>query len=531
MKLDRIIASVREECGLSDTENSIRITVSALRENSALPELSRSFKEEAGSLQVIAEVITAGSCGYFDLEPLVRIDKAGVPSVLYGNISPKDVPVIIEEYLVKGNPIDDIPDITGQSRFSPENRVALRNCGCIDPENIAHYLLYGQGYSGLAAALEMTPSDVIVAVKKSGLRGKGGAGFSTGDKWQICSDAAGNEKYVVCNAVDADPNSLTAKLLLEGDPHSVLEGVLIAAYAVHASKCYICLNATNATGIERLGNALEQAKTYGLAGENVMDSGFGTEIEIVEVQDSLVSGEETALIRAIEGRQPMPYLRMAYPAVEGVNGRPTLVNSIETLSTVSAVFQQNAEVSTGTKVITLSGNVKHACTVEVPFGTTLERIVMDIGGGTADGKGIKAVRVGGPTGAYIDALDTILSYESMEESGSVIGSGGIRIIDTGTCAVEMLKDVYSYLQAESCGKCVFCREGTMQIADILGDMVKGQNKPGDMDVLTGLCEAMREGSICNLGTTASAPFLSSIRLFAGDFESHIRDKKCPHGKD
>lgn len=516
----------------------------------ALQDISGAFSAQTEKYGIRAEIITAGSSGYYDIEPIIRVDKPDRPSVLFRNVTPETAGIIVEEFITHDRPvkdstlgsigsgkIDGIPDINVLPLFSLQNRIALRNCGIIDPDKIDHYILYGKGFSGLARILGMHPTDVISELEKSGLRGKGGGGYNTADKWQTCNEVQGDEKYVVCNAVDDDPDSQTARLLLESDPYSVLEGMLIAAYAVGASQCYLCINSRNPGAVEQAAKALEQMTENSLIGENILDSGYSCIISIHEEVDSLVSGEETALIRSIEGKQPIPYLKTIDPAVSGIEGKPTLVNNLETLACVSAFFQNGAEwyagsgteQSSGTKVITISGDVEHKYTVEVPFGTTFESVVNDIGGGTSSGKVVKAVRFGGPTGAFFDveSLDTFIDFESMKEAGAILGSGVMRVYDSSNCAVETTRDLVDYLHDQSCGKCVFCREGSLQIFEILKDISDNNSRPGDLDLITELCEAMKEGSICGLGTSIPNPVLSSIDLFGNDFEAHIQSKRCP----
>ena len=429
-----------------------------------------------------------------------------------------------------------IQNISELPLFDLENRIALRNCGVIDPENINHYIVSGKGFSGLSRAMEMGQEAAIEELRQSGLRGRGGAGYPTADKWQHCRDAGGSEKYVIGNAVDADPKARTARLLMEGDPFAVLEGLLIGAYAVGAKRGYICINKEYGTVIKRITKALEQMRDYSLLGNNILESGFGCDIEVKEVVSSLVAGEETALIRALEGKQMMPYLRTSYPAEKGLFAKPTLVNNVETLANISAIFQNGPEIisnigtekSRGTKIITLCGDIAHQYTIEVPFGTTIRALVEDIGGGSADSKEIKAVQFGGPTGAYFseDSLDIPISYEAMEKAGTIIGSGTIEVYGSDCCAVEMARDTMAYLQAESCGKCVFCREGTFQMVDILNDISDNKGREEDLELINEIAGGMKTGSICGLGRTAPLPVLSSMKLFPKDYDTHIKEKKC-----
>jgi len=429
-----------------------------------------------------------------------------------------------------------IQNITELPLFSVENRTALRNYGIIDPDNINDYINRGKGFSGLSRAVESGQEATIEELRQSRLRGRGGADYPTADKWQRCRDVDGSQKYVICNAVDADPNTRTARLLVEGDPFAVLEGLLIGAYAVGAKKGYICINTEYSTAIKRINKALEQMRDYSLRGENILESEFGCDIEVKEVTSSLVAGEETALIRTLEGKQMMPYLRTVYPAEKGLFDKPTLVNNVETLANVSAIFQNTPEIissigtekSKGTKIITICGDITHQYTIEVPFGMTIRALVEEIGGGAAGGKDIKAVQFGGPTGAYFsgDSLDIPISYEAMEAAGAIIGSGTIQVYGSDCCAVEMARDAMAHLQEESCGKCVFCREGTFQMVDILNDISDNKGSEEDLGLIKEIAGGMKTGSICGLGRMAPLPVLSSMKLFPEDYDTHIKEKKC-----
>lgn len=555
MHFEQIYNRAKSECDYLLDSNCIKIYVSSSADNSTAASVFKSFQKETEKRGIKARVITTGSLGYYDLEPVVLIEKPGKPdvTVLYHNVTQEMASELFNDYLINDNPRPDlafcstgrekvsgIPHVSEMPLFNLQNRIALRNCGYIDPESIEHYIVHGKGYSGLSRALQMKQTDVIRELKESGLRGRGGAGYLTADKWQICHDAEGNEKYAVCNAIDADPRARTARMLIESDPHSVLEGFLIGAYAVGAFHCFICVNGEHAHAVKTLRKAIEQMRQYNLLGKDILGSNFSTEIEVKELSACLVTGEETALLCALEERQPIPYMRTNYPATRGYKNRPALVNNLETLSGISAVFQNNpewvsgvvTEKSRGTKVITLSGRIARKYTVEVPFGTTLRTLVQDIGGGVADGKDIKAVQFGGPTGAYFSSrsLDIPVSYEAMEEADSIIGSGTVEVFGDDTCAVEMARDAISYIQTQSCGKCVFCREGSLQMSQILADIAANRSSPRDLDLLTELGEGMKTGSICGLGQTAPAPVLSSIQLFRSDYDAHIKEKRCPASK-
>jgi NADH-quinone oxidoreductase subunit F len=550
VNFERICAAAASESGYLNDRDYLKLYISASVDNTTAASVFNSFQAEINKHGIKAKVIATGSFDYYDLEPLVLVDKPGKSTILYHNVNPETAAELVNDYLINDNPrpdmalgsmgggeVDGIPNTSSLPLFNLQSRIALRNCGYIDPENINHYILCGNGYGGLSRALSMGQSDVIEEIKRSGLRGRGGAGYPAAEKWRLCRDAEGSQKWAICNAVDADPQALTARLLLESDPHSVLEGMLIGAYAVGASRCVICVNADYATALKRLDKALEQMRGYGLLGGNILGSNFSCEIEIREIPTSLVAGEETALIRCLEGKQAMPYVRPPYPVASGIYDGPTLINNVETIANVSAIFQNGwewyaafgTEKSRGTKVVNLAGDVLHKCTVEVPFGTTLRSIVAVIGGGVGNGKDVKAVQFGGPTGAYFnaDSLDIHLDYETIREAGSIIGSGTVEVFGSDTCAVEMTRDVISYLQTQSCGKCVFCREGSYQMSDILQDIADGKGEPKDLDMLTELGEAMKIGCICSLGRTMPNPALSSMRLFDSDYAAHIKEKRCP----
>jgi NADH-quinone oxidoreductase subunit F len=427
-----------------------------------------------------------------------------------------------------------------------EQRVASRNRDRIDPRDISAYVEKCGGYSGLERATGLGPQGVIAELRESGLRGRGGAGYPTAAKWQACRDADGDEKYAVCNAVDSDPLARTARLLLGSDPHSVLEGLLIGAYAVGATRCFVCVNSEYAEEIALVRHALQQMRGRGLLGEDILGAGLSCDIEVEPIAASLVAGEETALLRALETRQALPYLRPPYPVVKGLHGRPTLIDSAETLANVSAILQGHpaamahpgTPASPGTKMVTVWGGASsgqardcgtsHGRTVEIPFGTTIRAAVEAIGGFSPGDPGVKAVQFGGPTGRFFagSSLDTPITYEDMGAAGSIIGSATIEVLSSGSCAVEMARDAMAYLRDQSCGQCVVCREGTYQMAAILDDIAEFRGEPQHLELLLELGEAMKAGSICGLGKTARAPVVSSIELFAEDYKAHIDDKRC-----
>jgi len=420
--------------------------------------------------------------------------------------------------------------------LKPQVRIILRNCGFIDPENINHYIA-NEGYSGLVKALKMTPEAIIEEIKKSGLRGRGGAGFSTGQKWDSCRTAPGGEKYIICNADEGDPGAFMNRALLEGDPHSVLEGIVIGAYAIGANQGYIYCRAEYPLALERLRLALHQMEECGLIGDNILDSGFNFHIKIKEGAGAFVCGEETALMASIEGKRGMPRPRPPFPAISGLWGKPTNINNVETWANAALILQRGSEWyaqygserSKGTKTFALVGKVELTGLIEVPLGITLGEIIYDIGGGILKGKGFKAVQTGGPSGGCLPAsmLNSPVDYESLTAAGSIMGSGGMIVADEDTCMVDLTKYFLSFTQAESCGKCPPCRVGTRQMLGILERITQGEGKPGDIEQLEKLANTVKQSALCGLGQTAPNPVLTTIRYFRDEYEAHINEKRCP----
>jgi NADH:ubiquinone oxidoreductase subunit F (NADH-binding) len=420
--------------------------------------------------------------------------------------------------------------------FKPQVRIALRNCGEVDPGNINDSIGHG-GYSGLVRAVKMAPEEVIEEMARSGLKERGGDGFPVGEKWRLSFNTLGKEKMVICNAAEGDPHSLTARALLEGDPHAVLEGMVIGAYATGATLGWIYMNAEYGLAMSRLRIALKQAEDQRFLGDHIVDSNVSFRIEVKEAPGKLACSDETFLINAIEAKQTMPFVCSSRLPIPGVGGKPTLIHQTETWAHVSAVMEKGAEwyagfgteQSRGTKVLNLSGKVMHPGLIEVPMGIPLREIVYDIGGGLPDGKSLKAIQVGGSTGGYLppSSLDLPIDEEHLSSAGAMIGSGSILVIDGDACIVDQAKCSLSFIQSESCGKCVFCREGTMQMAEILTDMTEGSGKARDIDLLLELGEGLKLGSQCDLGRTAANPALTAIRYFREELEAHIKDRKCP----
>ncbi|MCX7975999.1 MAG: NADH-quinone oxidoreductase subunit NuoF [Bellilinea sp.] len=418
-----------------------------------------------------------------------------------------------------------------------EVRIVLRNCGKIDPENIEDYIAE-DGYQALAKVLtEMTPEEVIDTVLKSGLRGRGGAGFPTGKKWQFTRQAPGDVKYVVCNADEGDPGAFMNRRVLEGDPHSVIEGMIIAAYAIGAHQGYIYCRAEYPVAVSTLNIAIQQARNLGLLGKDILGSGFDFDLEVRMGAGAFVCGEETALIASIEGRRGEPRPRPPFPAVQGLWNKPTNVNNVETYANIPQIILKGpewyasygTEKSKGTKTFALAGDLNHTGLIEVPLGISLREIIYDVGGGIKDGKAFKAVQIGGPMGGCVPAeyLDLPLDYESLAQAGTIMGSGGMIVLDEDTCMVDVARYFMDFTQDESCGKCTPCRVGTRRILEILTRICDGKGQDGDIELLENLCQEIRTNSLCGLGQGAPNPVVSTLRYFRDEFEAHIYEKRCP----
>jgi NADH:ubiquinone oxidoreductase subunit F (NADH-binding)/(2Fe-2S) ferredoxin/NAD-dependent dihydropyrimidine dehydrogenase PreA subunit len=494
-------------------------------------------------------VTEVGCIGVCYIEPVIAIGKQGQPTILYGNVNATAVGRLTEKWLLGEDPCADlaigtfgdepfagIPPLSSHPMLGTKPRSILRNCGIIDPTNFNHYLARG-GYEGFERALTRTPQQVIDQVKKAGLRGRGGAGFSTGTKWQICRDQPGDAKYLICNGDEGDPGAFMNRSLIEGDPHVLLEGLLIGGYALGAHEGYVYIRAEYPLAVERLKFAIEQLREAGLLGRNILDSGYDFDIKIREGAGAFVCGEETALMASIEGRRGMPRPRPPFPATSGLWGKPTVINNVETLSTVPLIMRIGAEEyakygtdrSKGTKTFALAGKVKNTGLIEVPLGTTLRQIVFNIGGGILNDKQIKAVQTGGPSGGCIPAsmLDTPVDYESLTAAGTIMGSGGMIVMDENTCMVDVAHYFLSFVQKESCGKCPPCRVGTKRMLEILERIKAGQGEPEDIGRLEKLADTVRSGSLCGLGQTAPNPVLTTVRYFRDEYLAHISEHRCP----
>ena len=510
-------------------------------------EVIEAIRGHLAKRKVQARVIEVGCIGPCYLEPLVDIQMPGKPRISYSNTTPEQATKLIDQFLkndgiptfrVAGHfgegELDGVRRFFDQPMLAPQVRIVLRNCGIIDPEDIDHYLAR-DGYRAIEQCLSLPWKQAVEVVKSSGLRGRGGAGFPTWKKWLFCRETKSDQRYLICNADEGDPGAFMNRSLIEGDPHAVLEGMLIAAHTIGAAKGFIYIRAEYPLAIERLKNALVQMRKLGLLGENILGSDFGFDIKIKEGAGAFVCGEETALIASIEGRRGMPRTRPPFPAVEGLWGKPTIINNVETLGTLPNIFRNGpewysgfgTETSKGTKTFSLVGKVRRTGLIEVPMGITLREVIYEIGGGLV--KDFKAVQTGGPSGGCLgeEFLDTPIDYENLAAAGSIMGSGGLIVVDKDTCIVDTAKYFLSFTQEESCGKCVPCRVGTKHLVQILERICQGKGQLEDIARLEKLAGAIKGGALCGLGQTAPNPVLSSLKYFRDEFLAHIRDKRCP----
>ena len=508
------------------------------------------LKEEikAQGLEKEVNVIRTGCFGLCALGPIMVVYPEGA---FYSRVTPEDVPEIVSEHLLKGRIVKRllyqetvVDDNTTKSLnettfYAKQMRIALRNCGVINPENIDEYIAQ-DGYAALGKVLtEMTPQEVIDLVLASGLRGRGGAGFPTGRKWQFAAASKAEQKYACCNADEGDPGAFMDRSVLEGDPHSVLEAMAIAGYAIGASQGYIYIRAEYPIAVKRLQIAIEQAREYGLLGKNIFDSGFDFDIDIRLGAGAFVCGEETALMTSIEGKRGEPRVRPPFPAVKGLFGKPTVLNNVETYANIPQIILKGAdwfrsigtEKSPGTKVFALGGKITNTGLVEVPMGTTLREVVEEIGGGVPGGHTFKAAQTGGPSGGCIPAklIDTPIDYDNLIAIGSMMGSGGLIVMDETTCMVDIAKFFLEFTVDESCGKCTPCRVGTKRLLEILNKITSGNGTLEDIDKMEELCYYIKENSLCGLGQTAPNPVLSTLKYYRDEYEAHVVEHRCPAG--
>ena len=510
-------------------------------------EVLQAIRDEVKRQKLNCHVVEVGCMGHCYADPMVIIRKPGYPAICYAHVNPVIAERLIKEFILGDNPClefvlgaleenDLVPSLADFPRANYERKIILENCGQIDPTKIDHYLANG-GYVSLAKALQVPAEEIIDEVRRSELRGRGGAGFPTGQKWEICRQAPGNPKYVICNGDEGDPGAFMDRAILESDPHSVIEGMLIAGYAIGARYGYIYVRAEYPLAVERVQIALRQARKLNLLGKNILGSDFSFDIRLFQGSGAFVCGEETALIASLEGKPGIPYHRPPYPAVKGLYGKPTLFNNVKTLAYIRHIINHGAEWfasigterSKGTAVFALAGKVVNTGLTEVPMGTTLRQVIFDVGSGIPGGKRFKAVQIGGPSGGCLpeSALDLPIDFDSLSDVGAMMGSGGMVVLDEDDCMVEISRYFLEFTQRESCGKCIPCRLGTKQMLEILDDIVLGQGKIEYMNVLSELAEEVKAGSLCGLGKTAPNPVLTTLRYFRDEYEAHIKEGCCP----
>ena len=498
------------------------------------------------------KIVQTGCFGLCALGPIMIIYPEGT---FYSMVTPDDIPEIVEEHLLKGRIVErlvyndtgadekkeDAPigSLSDTQFYKKQKRVALRNCGVINPESIDEYIAM-DGYFALAKVLkEMTPDDVIKTILDSGLRGRGGGGFPTGRKWMFAKASVSDKKYVVCNADEGDPGAFMDRSVLEGDPHAVIEAMAIAAYAIGADEGWVYVRAEYPIAVRRLQIAIDQAREYGLLGKNIFGTDFSFDLHIRLGAGAFVCGEETALLTSVEGNRGEPRPRPPFPAVKGLWGKPTIVNNVETYANIAQIILNGSdwfrsfgtEGSTGTKVFALGGKIKNTGLVEIPMGTTLREVIEEIGGGVPNGKKFKAAQTGGPSGGCLPAelIDTPIDFDTLVKAGSMMGSGGLIVMDEDTCMVDIAKFFLEFTVDESCGKCSPCRVGTVRLLEILEKITSGNGEMEDLDKLEELANYIKSASLCALGQTAPNPILSTLRFFRDEYIAHIVDKKCPAG--
>jgi NADH-quinone oxidoreductase subunit F len=516
---------------------------------SGAAETKKGFEEELSEKSIEARIVPVGCLGHCYAEPIVVIDHpaAGFPPICYHHITEARAKRLVRSYLQEGDPVLEyvlgameenelIPAVMDFPRFNLEQRLVMEYCGLIDPDDVYDYIAVG-GYSGLVRAMQSQPEEVADLVETSGLRGRGGAGFPTGFKWKLARKAETNGRIVICNADEGDPGAYMDRTILESNPHQLLEGLAICAYAVGADQAIIYVRAEYPLAVKTMKQAIQSATELSLLGPSILGTSFNLEVSVFEGSGAFVCGEETALIQSVEGRRGMPQHRPPYPAQKGLWERPTIVNNVKTLSSVPSIIEKGSEwfrsigteSSPGTAIFSVVGNVKHPGLVEIAMGTSLRTLIFDVCGGIPKKKAFKAVQIGGPSGGCLPEsfLDTPIDFDSLTEAGAMMGSGGMVVMDEDSCMVDVARYFLDFTQKESCGKCTFCRIGTRHLLNILDRITKGEGREEDLDLLKMLSEDIKNGSLCGLGKTAPNPVLTSLRYFFDEYEAHVKEKRCP----
>ncbi|MFC1812013.1 NADH-ubiquinone oxidoreductase-F iron-sulfur binding region domain-containing protein [Thermodesulfobacteriota bacterium] len=556
-KPDQFFAAIRDEAGKRRkkfTEAAvpkIHIGMATCGIASGALETKRAFEEALAERNMEALIHSTGCIGHCYAEPVVIIDHpdSGFPPIFYPEVNAGKAKMLVKLFLEEGDPRFEhilgameanelIPSVMDFSRFNQEKRIVMEKCGFIDPEDIYDYIA-GDGYSALLKALKMEPDGIIKEIQSAGLRGRGGAGFPTGKKWELAFRAVDKDKIVICNADEGDPGAYMDRTILESNPHQVLEGLAICAYAVGAAKAVIYVRAEYPLAVKIFAKAVQQAKELSLLGKEILGSSFDLEVDVFQGSGAFVCGEETALIQSVEGKRGMPQHRPPYPVEKGLWNQPTVINNVKTLASVPPIIKKGADwyreigtdESPGTAIFSVVGNVVHAGLVEIPMGVSLRTLIFDICGGILKKKKFKAVQIGGPSGGCLpeDFLDTPIDFDSLTEAGAMMGSGGMVVMDEDSCMVDVSRYFLDFTQNESCGKCTFCRIGTRHLLNILDRITHGEGRDEDLDLLKNLSEDIKNGSLCGLGKTAPNPVLTSLKYFRDEYEAHIKEKRCPSG--
>jgi NADH-quinone oxidoreductase subunit F len=510
-------------------------------------ETKAAFEEALAERNMAARIHSVGCIGHCYAEPVVIIENPGFPAILYHQVTPGKARMLVKSFLEKGDPLfeylmgamaenDMIPQVWDFPRFNMEKRLVMEKCGRVDPEEIEDYVAHG-GYGALVKALQSSPEKIIEEIKTAGLRGRGGAGFPTGLKWELAAKAQATEKTVICNADEGDPGAYMDRTILESNPHQVLEGIIICAHAIGAQKAIVYVRAEYPLAVKMVTRAISQAEELGLLGNRILGNQFRLKVEVFQGSGAFVCGEETALIQSIEGRRGMPTYRPPFPVQKGLWGQPTVIDNVKTFATVPSLVTQGVdrfreigtEKSPGTAIFSVVGNVRHAGLVEIPMGVDLRTLVFDTCGGIPNKKAFKAVQIGGPSGGCLPAefLDTPIDFDSLTQAGAMMGSGGMVVMDEDTCMVDVARYFLDFTQKESCGKCTFCRVGTHHLLEILVRITKGEGREEDLEILETLSQDIKAGSLCGLGKTAPNPVLTSLKYFRDEYEAHIKEKRCP----
>ncbi len=510
-------------------------------------ETRAAFEQALAEQNLEALIIPVGCLGHCYAEPLVVIENPGFPPIAYHSVTPGKAKALVKSFLAEGDPLfeyvlaaleenDLLPSIADFPRFYLEQRVVMEKCGSIDPADLKEYLSRG-GYAGLVRVLGLPPGEIVGVLSESGLRGRGGAGFPTGAKWELARKVEGSKKTVICNADEGDPGAYMDRTLLESNPHQLLEGLAICAYSVGAADAVVYVRAEYPLAVKTISRAIAQAEQANLLGKGILGANFDLEVKVFQGSGAFVCGEETALIESLEGKRGMPRFRPPYPVEHGLWGRPTVINNVKTLSTVPAIIEKGAQWfrtigtpnSPGTAIFSVVGNVTRPGLVEIPMGTTLRTLIFEICGGIPRQKQFKAVQIGGPSGGCLpeSLLDTPVDFDSLTRAGAMMGSGGLVVMDEESCMVNVARYFLDFTQNESCGKCTFCRIGTRHLLNILDRITKGEGREGDLELLETLGRDIKEGALCGLGKTAPNPILTSLKYFRSEYEAHIREKRCP----